>query len=210
MDLGTVGTVVEVVNKAVAIYQRIQDVPDELDRVGRRVKRLQGGLRGLELYLRGRPKTAFAHLRSAQEEELKDIIGETRTNCGKALGILDRWERRALPLGLQFRGNALARLAQQAYFALGMQQLADYLEDDRAAIDSYVSVLGLLAHDAAAAAAPAAPPAALGPPPPTTPTPAPPDAEAGSTGPAAPRLPHRLRLAHRHDALGWLLHARAR
>ncbi|KAH6657972.1 hypothetical protein BKA67DRAFT_203401 [Truncatella angustata] len=148
LSLDTVFQVVEIVQKAVAIYERIKDAPDTIRKLGRRMGRLETILEGLENYVRNNSKHALARLRQSQSEDLLHIIDETREDCSRVYVLFEKWEKKIGPLGLQFKDNAFAQYVAQSYFALGssakeLESLAADVEIHRRDLDQYMALMGV-------------------------------------------------------------------
>lgn len=151
LDIGTVFQVVELVQKAVEIYQRVRDAPEAVRKLGQRMERLETILASLEMHLRSRSKHALVLLREGaggQADTLLDIIKATRGDCEKVYGLFDRWENKVGPLGLEFRDNAMGKVAARAYFALGssakeLEGLSEDIERHRRDIDEFLGIMGV-------------------------------------------------------------------
>ncbi|KAH8668847.1 hypothetical protein BX600DRAFT_264062 [Xylariales sp. PMI_506] len=148
LSIDTVFQVVEVVQKAIGIYERIKDAPETIRKLGRRMAGLEIILKNLELHLRSKSKTALARLCPKQTEELLQIIDDTHQVCKKVYALFAKWENKIGPLGFQFRDNPLAQYAAQAYFALGssakdLEDLAAEIEVHRRDINDYMGLMGV-------------------------------------------------------------------
>jgi DNA anti-recombination protein RmuC len=144
----TVFQIVEVIQKAVEIYQRIQDVPEVIHKLSHRMKWLDTILRNLKHHLRSKAKHALAQLRKTQVDDLLSIVSDTRVDCDRVYVLFDRWAHKVGPLGLQFRDNALGQFAAQAFFALGssakeLEGLTENIETHRRDIDTYLGLMGV-------------------------------------------------------------------
>ncbi len=144
LSLDTVLQVVDVVQRAIAIYRKVRDGPEQLAKIGRRMERLNDLLVNLEHHLRSRSAFALARLRKTQTEALLAIIEATRVDCQKEYDLFDKWENNIGPWGVQFRFTTFA----QAYFTLGtssdkLEALSRDIEDHRKDIDIYMGLMGV-------------------------------------------------------------------
>jgi len=139
----TILQVVEIVQKAVVIYHKIKDGPDQMKKIGRRMERLSALLVNLEHHVRSKSKTALARLRKSQTEHLLAVIDDTKADCTKVYELFDKWDNNTGPFGFQFRFATVA----QAYFLLGtnadkLEALAGDIEEHRKEIDTYLGLMG--------------------------------------------------------------------
>ena len=143
LSLDTVLQVIEIVNKAVEVYQRIQDAPEQMRRIGKRMERLRSLLGHLEQLLRREEKRALARLRPAQTEDLLSIMEDIRDDSAKVDVLFHKWDNDIGPFGFQFRFKTIA----QAYFALGsssekLTSLGDDIELHRQDLRDYLQLMG--------------------------------------------------------------------
>lgn len=148
LSLDTVFQVVEIVQKAVEIYERIRDAPETIHKLGRRVRRLGTILQNLEKHLRTKPDHALDLLRKAQKRDLLELIEETHDGSKKVYLLFEKWEKKIGPMGIQFKDNAFAQYVAQAYFALGssvkeLEALAANIDYQRQEISQYLSMMGV-------------------------------------------------------------------
>lgn len=136
--LGTLLQVVEVVGKAIEIYKKIQDAPDQIRRIGDRMGILNTTLGELEVLLRADEKRALSQVRPALSEELLIVIENIRKDSEEVKGLFVKWDRDIGPWGMQFR----FKFAAQAYFALGSS--SDKLEALDNSISRHLQHLGIL------------------------------------------------------------------
>lgn len=113
--LGTLLQVVEIVGKAVEIYQKIQDAPAQIRRIGKRMSSLDRILGQLENLLRTDEKRSLARLGPAMTDHLLDVIQDIRKDSEEVRALFVKWDQDIGPWGMQFR----FKFAAQAYFALG-------------------------------------------------------------------------------------------
>ncbi|KAK1765199.1 hypothetical protein QBC33DRAFT_544892 [Phialemonium atrogriseum] len=149
LSLDTVLQVIEIVNKAVEMYQKIQDAPEQMRKIGKRMERLNALLAHLELFLREKKEHALARLRPAQTEELLSIIEDIRDDSSKVQALFYKWNNDIGPFGFQLRFKTLA----QAYFALGsspekLSGLADDIELHRQDLRDHLQLMGCIGINA--------------------------------------------------------------
>jgi DNA-directed RNA polymerase subunit F len=118
-----------IVKKAVEIYQKIREAPDQMKKVGRRMERLESYLEALKELLNQKRRHALASLRPAQTRELKVILKDIEDDADKVYKILEKWDKNIGPFGLQFRFKSVA----EALFALGsnlknLEELTEEIE----------------------------------------------------------------------------------
>ena len=145
ISLDTVFQVVDIARKAIEIYQKIQDGPEQMKKIGLRMQKLHKLLVNLHRHLRDNSKHALARLRKFQTEELLEIIKDTQADCDKVYELFHKWENNVGPWGLQWRFTSFA----QAYFTLGtssekLEALAKDIESHRRDIDQYMGFLGIV------------------------------------------------------------------
>lgn len=91
--LGTVMQVVEVVGKAIEIYKKIQDAPEQVRRIGKRMGILNTILGQLEILLRTDEKRALARLGPALTDQLLDVIEDIRKESEEVRILFVKWDK---------------------------------------------------------------------------------------------------------------------
>jgi hypothetical protein len=122
---------IEIVRKAVALYKKIQDAPEQVGKVGKRMERLEGYLVGLKELLDDKSRHSLAGMRPAQTSELRSVIKDIEKDAEKVYEILKRWDNNIGPFGLQLRFKTVG----QALFAVGSSP--DKLESLSADIEQH-------------------------------------------------------------------------
>ncbi|KAG8162829.1 hypothetical protein KVR01_007307 [Diaporthe batatas] len=140
--LGTLMQVVEVVGKVIEIYKKIQDAPDQIRRIGRRMSRLNTILRNLESLLRTDKKNSLARLGPALTDELLGVIKDIRKESEDVQVLFVKWDKDIGPWGMQFR----FKFAAQAYFALGsssdkLEALSNSIDEHREDLRDLLAVM---------------------------------------------------------------------
>ncbi|KAK4158233.1 hypothetical protein C8A00DRAFT_10960 [Chaetomidium leptoderma] len=109
MDLGTVITVVELVQKAIAIYERIENLPQQMAQLGRRMEHLNIFLVRLQNFLEGKPKK---ELLSGQLDDLRKLLERIKSNAAKVYDLFDRYKKGILSRSkdLEFRASWISHL----------------------------------------------------------------------------------------------------
>lgn len=140
--LGTLLQVVEVVGMVIEVYKKIQDAPDQIRRIGRRMTRLNTILRNLESLLRTDKKNSLARLGPALTDELLGVIKDIRKESEEVQVLFVKWDKDIGPWGMQFR----FKFAAQAYFALGsssdkLEALSSSIEEHREDLRDLLAVM---------------------------------------------------------------------
>ncbi|KAI1871392.1 uncharacterized protein JN550_004386 [Neoarthrinium moseri] len=119
LSLDTVFQVVEIAQKAIEIYERIKDVPREIEELGERMVLLENVLAELNAHLRSKGEHALADLSPKLKGDMSKIIAATEKDCDRVYVLFDMFEQKKGPFGVQFKDNPVASLVAQAHFALG-------------------------------------------------------------------------------------------
>lgn len=140
--LGILLQVVEVIGKGIEIYKKIQDAPDQIHRIGKRMGLLNTILGQLETLLRTDEKRSLARLGPAMTDELLEVIQDIRKDGEEVQVLFNKWDKDIGPWGMQFR----FKIAAQAYFALGsssdkLQALGNSIEEHRQDLRDLLQVM---------------------------------------------------------------------
>lgn len=124
--LGTVLTVIEVVNKTIDVYHKIHDCPDQMRLIGERMEQLGSRLTAVEVFLR---KQTIDDSRNAV---LVSIVGRIRVDSRRVEDLFRKFREDIGPFGYQFRFKILT----QVFFAMGsnaeeLRDLAERIEKHR-------------------------------------------------------------------------------
>lgn len=149
-DLGTVLTVVELVQKSINIYQKIESLPQQMKQLGRRMERLNIFLVHLKAVLEKHSQqktTAPPTLLSGQVADLGKILKEIEANAAKVYDLFDRYEKGILSRSrdLQFR----ARWASQLWFSLvdsspdKVKELMEEIDYERSEVRDYLNLMAV-------------------------------------------------------------------
>ncbi|OIW28757.1 hypothetical protein CONLIGDRAFT_577951 [Coniochaeta ligniaria NRRL 30616] len=146
LSLDTVITVASLVRGAVELYNRIDDWPDQMKKLGRRMKNLNVYLTELEEIVAKKANNAFVRLFSKQKEHLGLLLQDIRKDTESIKALFHKWENDIGPLGFQFRFKTIT----QAYFALGSSsdKIAALIEDVNEhlqGIRDYLTLMGFKA-----------------------------------------------------------------
>ena len=146
LSLDTIITVASIVRGAVDLYNRIDDWPDQMKKLGRRMKNLNVYLTELEQLVAEKPKSAFARLLSTQKRDLGILLQDIRKVTEQIKALFHKWENDIGPLGVQFRYKKLT----QAYFVLGSSSdkiaaLIEEVNEHQQGIRDWLTLLGLKA-----------------------------------------------------------------
>lgn len=146
LSLDTIITVAQLVRGAVDLYNRIDGWPEQMKKLGRRVKHLDVYLTELEELVAEKPNTAFSRLFPRQKKEIGDLLQGIRKVAEDITALFHRWENDIGPLGFQFRFKTLT----QAYFALGSSSdkiaaLIEEVNEHLQGIRDWLTLLGFKA-----------------------------------------------------------------
>lgn len=140
MDLGTVVTVVELVQKAIEIYQKIESLPGQLERLGRRMEAINMVLVRLQNFLQqtNQNNKRTGQLLPGQLSDLHKLLQGIQTNAAAVYDVFDRYNKGILSRSkdLTFRASWMA----QVWFSL-VDNSADKVEELMKDIDHQRSVL---------------------------------------------------------------------
>ncbi|KAK3293820.1 uncharacterized protein B0H64DRAFT_398760 [Chaetomium fimeti] len=115
MDLGTVLTVVELVQKAIAIYERIDNLPQQMAQLGRRMENLNLFLVRLQNFLvetSKNNKKSKTQLLSGQLDDLRKLLAGIKANAETVYDLFDRYKSGILSRSkdLKFRASWMTQL----------------------------------------------------------------------------------------------------
>ncbi|KAF2429002.1 hypothetical protein EJ08DRAFT_591503 [Tothia fuscella] len=138
---------IQIVHEAIALYKEIQDAPEQVEKVGKRMERLEGYLIGLKELLGD--KSRLAILRPAQTQEIKAVIKDIEGDAEKVYEILKKWENNIGPFGLELRFKTIG----QALFAIGsspdkLESLSQDIEQHKTDLRDILQLLGWFGVDA--------------------------------------------------------------
>ncbi|KAL1842115.1 hypothetical protein VTJ49DRAFT_5994 [Mycothermus thermophilus] len=148
LDLGTVLAVAELVQKALEIYRRIDDLPDQMAQIGRRMKQLNNVLVVFHEFIQSQEQNAKRttagsgkqSLLSGQLNDLREVFDDIKFTAKKVHDLFDRYENGILSrsLDLEFRKPLFARV----WFAV-FDNPADRAEALIREIDGYCTNLNV-------------------------------------------------------------------
>lgn len=141
--LGTILSVIEVVNAAVDVFHKIHDCPDQMRLIGERMERLAARLTAVEAFLRRQTIDA-----SGSGLELLAVVAHIRTDSRRVQGLFTKFRDDVGPFGWQFR----FKLLTQVYFALGsnadeIKELADRIDRHRVDLREGLLFMGVVGID---------------------------------------------------------------
>lgn len=147
LDLGTIITVVEIVEKVIDVYLRIEGLPQQMKNLGRRMERLNIFLGQLEGFVKRKPKTAFATLYSGQLEDLGKLLAGIQENAERVYDIFDRYKKGILSRSknLEFR----AKWVSNIWFSLvdktpeKIQAIMDDIDWERSVLSDYLALMAV-------------------------------------------------------------------
>lgn len=141
--LGTVLSVIEVVNAAVDLYHKIHDCPEQMRLIGERMERLAARLTAVEGFLRRQ-----TILDKSGAAELVAVIAHIRTDSKRVQTIFANFQNDIGPFGWQFRFKVLTTL----YCSLGstadeMKELAEKIDKHRVDLREGLLFMGVVGID---------------------------------------------------------------
>ncbi|KAK3940176.1 hypothetical protein QBC46DRAFT_386150 [Diplogelasinospora grovesii] len=146
-DLGTIMTVIDLVNRAIAIYQRMEDLPTQMRQLNRRMKNLNVYLVRLEGFVRKKSASAYDNPFSGQKKELADILTSIKENVEKVYDLFERYEQGILSRShdLRFR----LKWASELWFSLvdkspeKIQVIMEEIDNDRSILGDYMGFMNI-------------------------------------------------------------------
>lgn len=141
--LGTVLNVIELVNKAVELYHKIHDCPDQLRLIGARMERLSARLVAVQAFL------SRQTIDASRNDAILAIVEDIRDDTRRVEILFTRFRDDVGPLGYQFRFKVLT----QVWFALGssadeMKDLAAEIEKHRLDLREELQFMGIVGINA--------------------------------------------------------------
>ncbi|EAQ87129.1 hypothetical protein CHGG_03748 [Chaetomium globosum CBS 148.51] len=153
MDLGTVLTVVELVQKAITIYERIENLPQQMAQLGRRMENLNLFLVRLQNFLtennkndknNKNPKT---QLLSGQLNDLRKLLAGIKANAEKVYDLFDRYKSGILSRSkdLKFRASWMT----QVWFSIvdssadKVQVIMEDIDQQRSLLRDYLVLMAV-------------------------------------------------------------------
>ncbi|KAB5555031.1 hypothetical protein GE09DRAFT_147742 [Coniochaeta sp. 2T2.1] len=146
LTLDTIITVANLVRGTVDLYNRIHDWPEQMKKLGRRMKNLNVYLSELEEIVTARPNSAFSRLFSTQKKHLGALLQDIRKDTESINELFHKWENDIGPLGFQFRFKTVTA----AFFALGsssdkVAELTEDINEHLQGIRDYLILMGFKA-----------------------------------------------------------------
>ncbi|KAM7210632.1 hypothetical protein V8F06_013989 [Rhypophila decipiens] len=146
LDLGTIITAVEAVQKAIEMCKRVEDLPDQMKTLGRRMELQNTVLLQVETFIKEYSKGVDPILEAGQQQDLVRIIGNVKENADKVYELFEREKENILSreYNLQFKFKLPARI----WFALVENQpekIKGIMEDinhDREELSHYLQIIG--------------------------------------------------------------------
>jgi hypothetical protein len=150
MDLGTVLTVVELVEKAITIYERIENLPQQMAQLGRRMENLNLFLVRLQNFLtesNKNNKKAKTQLLSGQLNDLRKLLAGIKANAEKVYDLFDRYKSGILSRSkdLKFRASWMT----QVWFSIvdssadKVQVIMEDIDDQRSLLRDYLVLMAV-------------------------------------------------------------------
>ncbi|KAK3391158.1 hypothetical protein B0H63DRAFT_467381 [Podospora didyma] len=93
LDPGTILSVVDLVQRALAIYNRIDGLPQQMVQLGKRMQSLNVFLLSFEAFVNQKQSAAFATLYPGQKDEMGRLLESIKGHAAKAHDLFDRYEK---------------------------------------------------------------------------------------------------------------------
>ncbi|KAK5658190.1 hypothetical protein OQA88_2163 [Cercophora sp. LCS_1] len=144
MDVGTILSVIDLVERAVAIYRCINDLPEEMADLGRRMVKLNLYLSRLKGLVTPKPGSSTT-LSPADKAALNEFLTDIEANAGKVKDLFERYQAGIISRthDLQFRVDWAARL-YYSYISSSpenIQALIKKIDDDISTVTSYFTLV---------------------------------------------------------------------
>lgn len=145
LSIDTVFQAVDLIKKAVELYQRIDGLPKQMTTLGRRLEQLSIFLGHLAAFAKAKSQTAYDKLLSGQKEQLQDILVSIKGDIDAAYDLFDRYEKGILSRrhDMQFR----VKWAAQIWFSLAentpekVGALIKSIDDDCMFLNHYFALM---------------------------------------------------------------------
>jgi hypothetical protein len=143
--------VIDIINKAIDIYDKIQDQPGQIEKIGKRMPRLRDYLEELdELIDFKKHPSSLASLRPTQTKRLDELMKDVKEDVRQVYALLRKWEKNEGPAGLVWRFDWVAH----AVYTLGsspdkLDALHQSIEQHLNDINRFVVLLSAFAHNEA-------------------------------------------------------------
>ncbi|KAM7198384.1 hypothetical protein V8F20_006145 [Naviculisporaceae sp. PSN 640] len=145
LDLGTIVTAVEMVQKAIELCNKIVDLPEKMKALGRRMERQNILLLQVEKFVKKYATGVDPILEAGQRTDLMRIIGNIKENAVKVYELLERVDKGILSAehNLEFRSKTAARI----WYALierpneSIEAIMEDINHDRKELSDYVNII---------------------------------------------------------------------
>lgn len=145
LDLGTIITAVEAVQKAIELCNKVADLPEKMKALGRRMERQNILLLQVEKFVKKYATGVDPILEAGQRTDLMRIIGNIKENADKVYELFERVDRGILSAehNLEFRSKTAARI----WYALierpneSIEAIMEDISHDRKELSDYVNII---------------------------------------------------------------------
>jgi hypothetical protein len=134
---------IDIIERAIALYKKVKDTPEQINKIGRRMERLNNYLHELQELLDTKKNPGgLASLRPINKVQLESIIKDIKADGQQVYELLKRWEKNIGPLGLQWRFDWFGHMV----YGLGsspdkLDALADNIDKHLNDIDHFILLL---------------------------------------------------------------------
>lgn len=147
MDPGSIATAIDVVQRAIAIYKRIEGLPKQMSQLGQRMEALNLFLVPFGTFVKQKPDSAYSRLFPGQKEALGKLLSNINEHTAKVYDLFERYEKGILSRShdLQFR----VRWAAQVWFSLvdnspeKIQAIMEDIDFDRRVLSDYMALMNV-------------------------------------------------------------------
>ncbi|KAI9696693.1 MAG: hypothetical protein M1820_008067 [Bogoriella megaspora] len=123
----SIGDAILLVTKAIELYNKIKEAPEQIEKINRRMTRLRSYLGHLQDLLNDKDPQSLNKLRPDQAEDLKVIIHDVECDAERVNVLLDRWIHKIGPWGFKLQSKKIS----DAIYALGSSpEKLDVLAED--------------------------------------------------------------------------------
>jgi protein-tyrosine-phosphatase len=134
---------IDIIERAIELYKKVKDMPEQIKKIGRRMERLDGYLHELQDLLDTKKNPGgIASLRPVNTAQLEAIMKDIKKDGQKVYELLRKWEKNIGPGGVVLRFDWFAHLV----FAMGsspdkLDELADDIDKHLVDINHFIVIL---------------------------------------------------------------------
>ncbi|KAL2266852.1 hypothetical protein VTJ83DRAFT_4129 [Remersonia thermophila] len=145
MDLGFVVTAIDLVEKAVAVYKRIKDMPAQMAQIGQKMERLSTFLGHLHRLVEMETQSTKNALLSGQLDDLRQLLVDMKPTAKKVHSLFEQYEKKMIsqPGDSGFRYKMFTRVWLAVFDnpADQAEALLVQLDDYRSSLRDYLALM---------------------------------------------------------------------